>query len=79
VTDIMGNLLAVRVHAANIHDTKSGTLTFHKAQRYYPTIRSVCADAGYRGTFKDTLSRFYDVSVDISKCIKPAFKVLPKR
>jgi putative transposase len=75
----MGNLLAVRVHAANIHDTKSGILTFHKAQRYYPTLQAICADAGYRGTFENTLTRYYGVSVDISERIKPAFEILPKR
>lgn len=31
VTDIMGNILAVHVHAANIHDTKGGVFTFEKA------------------------------------------------
>lgn len=30
VTDIMGNILAVHVHAANIHDTKGGVFTFEK-------------------------------------------------
>ena len=28
VTDIMGNLLCIHVHAANIHDTKGGVFTF---------------------------------------------------
>ncbi len=31
VTDIMRNILAVHVHAANIHDTKGGVFTFEKA------------------------------------------------
>ena len=31
VTDIMGNLLCIHVHAANIHDTKSRVFTFEKA------------------------------------------------
>lgn len=30
VTDIMGNILAVHVHAANIHDTKGDVFTFEK-------------------------------------------------
>jgi putative transposase len=75
----MGNLLAVRVHAANIHDTKGGVIPFHMAQRQYPTIKAVCADAGYLGTFVHTLDRHYGIPVDISKRIKPAFEVLPKR
>ncbi len=31
VTDIIGNILAVHVHAANIHDTKGSVFTFEKA------------------------------------------------
>lgn len=30
VTDTMGNILAVHVHAANIHDTKGGVYTFEE-------------------------------------------------
>ena len=43
----MGNLLAVHVHAANIHDTKGGVYTFEKALYYYPSIKAGCADEGY--------------------------------
>ena len=49
VTDTMGNLLCIRVHAANIHDTKGGIYTFEKALYRYPTIQAGCADGGYRG------------------------------
>lgn len=31
VTDTIGNLLAVHVHVANIHDTKGGIFAFEKA------------------------------------------------
>ncbi len=44
--DIMGNLLAVVVHAANIHDIKSGILAARKAFEKYPSIQCFCADAG---------------------------------
>ena len=48
----MGNLLAVVVHAANIHDTKSGVLAAREAFGKYPSIQRFCADAGYRKTFE---------------------------
>ncbi|WP_081646415.1 hypothetical protein [Oscillibacter sp. 1-3] len=48
----MGNLLAVVVHAANIHDTKSGILAARDAFEKYPSIQRYCADAGYRKTFE---------------------------
>lgn len=75
----MGNLLDVHVHAANIHDTKGGCYVFAKTMRQYPTIKAVCADAGYRGTFKRLIEQFFKVRVDISKQIMPQFEVLPKR
>ncbi len=47
----MGNLLTVKVHAANIHDTKSGCHVYQETKNKYPAVEDVCADAGYRGTF----------------------------
>jgi len=80
VVDIMGNVLAIVVHAANIHDTKGGyrpaTMAFDK----YPTIQKFCGDEGYRGFFVDYVGwDFDDVGVDISERISPVFEVLPKR
>lgn len=75
----MGNLLAIHVHAANIHDTKSGVFVFETARYNYPSIRAGCADEGYRGTFKNTFDWFHNIRIDISKQIKPQFEVLPKR
>jgi len=46
VVDVMGNLLAVHVHAANIHDTKSGIIPGMEAFKKYPTIEKFCGDAG---------------------------------
>ena len=67
----MGNMLAVKVHAANIHDTKSGEEVFCKAKRKYPGIQAVCADAGYRGTFKNDVEANHKTPVHISEKIKP--------
>jgi putative transposase len=67
----MGNLLAVVVHAANIHDTKSGINPVKQALGVYPTIKRLCADAGYRGTFVFDVDEIFHLSVDISKKIKP--------
>jgi len=38
VVDTMGNLLAIFIHAANIHDTKSGIVPAHSACLKYPAI-----------------------------------------
>ena len=75
----MGNLLAVSVHAANIHDTKSGIEPAKKAVEKYPTIKGFCADAGYRKTFVLLVLVILGLFVDISERINPGFEILPKR
>jgi hypothetical protein len=75
----MGNLLFIRVHAANIHDTVSGGAVFVGALEKYPSIKGTCADAGYRKTFENTVKAL-GKTVDISEKIKPKeWAVLPKR
>lgn len=78
VTDVMGNLLSVVVHAANIHDTKSGIHPARQAVRRYPTLKKFCADAGYRKTFKMEVAAELGLGEDISKRIKPEWEVLLK-
>jgi putative transposase len=75
----MGNLLAVVVHAANIHDTKSGINPARQAFERYPSIKRFCADEGYRKTFEMDVARTLGFGVDISKRIKPEWEILPKR
>ena len=75
----MGNLLAVVVHAANIHDTKSGILAARYVFEKYPSIQRFRADAGYRKSFEQNVSRELSFGVDISVHIKPGWEILPKR
>ena len=80
VVDVLGCLLAVVVHAANIHDTKGGMDVAGRAFDNYPTIKKFCGDEGYCGAFVEYVGwEFDDVGVDISKRIKPEFEILPKR
>lgn len=71
MTDTMGNLLAVIVHAANIHDTVAGIEPALFAFEWYPSIKRFCADAGYRGTFVFDVDDILGVGVDISEKIRP--------
>ena len=75
----MGNLLTVVVHAANIHDTKSGINPAKRAFKKYPAIKKFCGDDGYRESFETDVSEQLGLEVDISKRIKPEFEVIPKR
>jgi len=79
VTDTMGNLLAISVHAANIHDTKSGIDPAAKAFDKYSTIEKFCGDDGYRKSFEEAVAEKLGLSVDISTRIKSEFEVLPFR
>ena len=79
VSDTMGNLLAIVVHAANIHDTKSGINPAKKAFEKYSTIQKFCGDDGYRKSFEEDVAGQLGLGVDISKRIKPEFEVLPLR
>lgn len=79
-TDVMGNLLYVDVHAANIHDTKSGFYAALGAYTIYPTIKGFCGDAGYRGTFVEEVEDVFGLSVDIVKRNQSeSWEILPKR
>jgi transposase len=67
----MGNLLAIIVHAANIHDTVSCIESALFAFERYPPIKRFCAGAGYRGTFVKDADEILGAGVDISEKIKP--------
>jgi len=77
--DILGDLLHVKVHAANIHDTKAGCNIFEATLEKYPSLKAFSADAGYRGTSKDYVQDTLKLMIDISKKIKDKFAILPKR
>ena len=79
VTDTMGHLLNVKVHAANIHDTVAGGDVFKGALVKYSTIKGCCADEGYRKTFENIVLSL-GKTVKISEKIKPKeWAVLPQR
>ena len=80
LTDSLSCLLAVQVHRANLHDTKAGIFPAVKAHRLYPTIKAICAYAGYRKTFVINVQNILGLRVDISPKIKAVgFQVIPKR
>ena len=80
VVDVMGNLLWVFVHAANIHDTVAGIVPAHGACLRYPRIEAFCGDRGYRKTFEEDVKLILNRHIDISEKIKPhGWKLLPKR
>ena len=80
MTDTIGCLLAVKVHRANLHDTKTGIFAAIAAYRKYPSIQKFCGDGGYRGTFVDNVKTILGLGVDISEKIMPkGWQIIPKR
>ena len=49
VTDTTGCVLAVDVHAANIHDSQGAYLLLKTLFKAVPTVRRIWADHAYRG------------------------------
>lgn len=79
VTDTQGNLLHIKVHAANIHDTKIGGLIFGDALKKYPNLEGACFDSGYRGTTVKYVENVLHKKADISSKIKDQWAILPMR
>lgn len=82
IVDILGNLLHVQVHAANISDTVAAGPILQDTVTTYPTIKVFSGDLGYRGTAETFVSEQLKLTLQISQ--KPAtepgqFKVIPKR
>ena len=46
VVDSNGFILALDIHAANIHDTIAGPNIIKKALKKYPTLETISTDAG---------------------------------
>jgi hypothetical protein len=73
VTDLLGNILVVVVHAANLHDTTQGGEVFQKALSEYSSLWGVRAETGYRKTFENAVKSL-GLKVEISERIKHEFK-----
>ena len=77
VTDEIGCLLSVLIHKANLHDTKIG----YRVAGFFtnPTLKKICGDGGYRGSFVYEAYKYFGLRVEISKKLKPqGWQVLPK-
>ena len=79
ITDIEGHLLHVKVHAANIHDTKSAPNVLDRAYEKFPSIKGFSADEGYRGTTVDHVEKEMGLIMEVSKKIKDEWAILAKR
>lgn len=79
VVDILGNLLFVMVHAANLSDTKSACEVLERTVDKWPSLKAFSADAGYGGTAVTFCTETLHMPLHISRKIKDGWAVLPKR
>ena len=79
VTDVEGHLLYVKVHAANIHDTKAAPSVLDAVKEKAPTLEGFSADEGYRGTTVEHVEKKMQLIIEISKKIKDGWAILAKR
>lgn len=87
VTDTMGNLMAVKVHTAQIHDSKAAKLVLievYKNRVNFPRIKVLFADKGYRGNLSNWVKNHLKIQLEVVKTYtKPSnngkMMVSPKR
>ncbi len=81
LTDTLGIVWLVFVHAANIHDSKAAKTLLEKARGKFPRLKTIFADGGYRGELiqwvKDSLGWILEITLRSDK--SKNFEPLPKR
>ncbi len=79
VTDTTGCVLAVAVHAANVHDGQGAYPLLKKTFDTVPTLRRIWADQAYRGDLVSWVKETFACELEIVQKTTKAFKVLPRR
>ncbi|MDH4128055.1 MAG: IS5 family transposase, partial [Spirochaetota bacterium] len=78
LVDVMGLVLGVKVHPANIHDSVGAMSIFKVDNTIYTLLLRVWADNSYKGAFQKELRKHFKINVEIVKSIKYCGRV-PKR
>ena len=81
LVDVIGLLLMVVVHAANIQDRDGAMMVFGKAEGKFSRLQLIWADGGYAGKLIDWTKQFYNWILEIVKRSNDVkgFQVLPRR
>jgi putative transposase len=81
IVDTLGLVLAVVVHAANIHDSNAAYTVIEQLKYRYPRLKKIIADGGYRGKLIDRVKSSFGWILEIVlRSDKPKkFEILPKR
>jgi len=81
IVDSLGLLLAVVVHAANEHDSKSATKVIKLLKDRFSRLIKIIADGGYRGELIENTKTAFGIILEVilRKDDSPKFQVIPKR
>ena len=82
IVDTQGNPMSIKVHEANIHDSKGAPEVIERLAYKFPRLSKIIADGGYRGNLADWVLQKFGWTLDV--VLRPdecptKFKVLPKR
>jgi len=81
IVDTMGLLLAVVVHAANVHDSKGAPFVLSELRYRFSRLVKIIADGGYRGELVENTKRTFGwiLEIVLRKDDSTKFQVLPQR
>ncbi len=80
VTDTNGFLAGLVVHEANIQDRDGAVRVLDSIRRFYPFLRHVFADGGYRGPkLRKAMTREWTIQIVKRSDTAKGFEVIPKR
>lgn len=81
IVDTMGLLLAVVVHAANEHDSKSAPRVIAELRGRFSRLVKIVADGGYRGELIENTRKTFGwiLEIVLRKDSPKKFEVLPQR
>ena len=81
IVDTMGLLMAVVVHAANIHDSKAAPFVISELKFRFSRLVKIIADGGYCGELIENTKKAFGwiLEVVLRKDDSPKFQVIPKR
>lgn len=81
ITDTMGLILTVVIHAANVHDSKAAFGVIKELRGRFPRLSKIIADGGYKGELIDKVQKAFGWILEV--VLRPEqtkrFVVLPKR
>lgn len=81
LVDVLGLILAVVVHPANIQDRDGARLVLERARGVFPRLKKIWADGGYAGQLVECVKSSFRWVLEIVSRSEEAsgFEVLPHR